>query len=235
MEVYSPEEQERETKKVLLSNALPYAKILMFFGIGLVITGLVGFGLPYLLDALHANYNVYMALIIISSIIVLPLSFVISFKSFNPNSIAVPICYFLYTIAFGILISSALYYADASLSVMAFAITGGIMLVMGILGILVGPKMNAVFMVAMTAMLGALVLSLVNFFFMNETVYWISSFVIFGAVLLFTAFDFYHVKRIVSSRGDIGRNLAIYCAYIFYTDFIYIFIRVLAILSSRKD
>lgn len=235
MEVYSPEEQERETKKVLLSNALPYAKILMFFGIGLVITGLVGFGLPYLLDALHANYSVYMALIIISSIIVLPLSFIISFKSFNPNSIAVPICYFLYTIAFGILISSALYYADASLSVMAFAITGGIMLVMGILGILVGPKMNAVFMVAMTAMLGALVLSLVNFFFMNETVYWISSFVIFGAVLLFTAFDFYHVKRIVSSRGDIGRNLAIYCAYIFYTDFIYIFIRVLAILSSRKN
>lgn len=236
MEVYSPEEQSKiQNAKASLSQVLPYAKIFLFFGIGLVITGIIGYGLPYLLDALKAGQTAYTVMLVISAIAVLPLSLIISFKGFNPNSIAVPICYFLYTVAFGVMMSSILWMLDASTAILAFAITGGVMLLMGIMGILVGPKMNSVLMVALTAMFGAMILTLINLFVWNETIYWITSFVIFGVVLLFTAFDFYHVKRIVNNSGNIiGRNLAIYCAYIFYSDFIYIFLRVALILANNK-
>ena len=70
-------------------------------------------------------------------------------------------------------------------------------------------------------------------------VYWITDFVIFGIIFVITAIDINRVKKIAEMGGfSSNTNLAIYCAYTLYVDFINIFLRVLyyvMVSKSRKD
>ncbi|HBD05815.1 MAG TPA: hypothetical protein DCY93_00195 [Firmicutes bacterium] len=242
MEIYTEEEQVKLNNKTAIpSTALNYGKIFLWFGIGILITGVVGFTLPYLLGAIFNGNGTkintaYSIMVIISAIATLVLMILIHFNAFRQRSALVVTCYSLYSIAFGILMSSALSFAGAELSAYAFLITGGIMLVVGILGSLLGNRVKSVYMLIGALVFGSLIISLVNVFLFNETIYWIASFAIFAAVLLITAVDFANIKRIAQSYPNFDTGTAIICAYTLYTDFIYIFLRVLMILAaSKKD
>ena len=62
---------------------------------------------------------------------------------------------------------------------------------------------------------------------------------IFGIIFVITAIDINRVKKIAEMGGfSSDTNLAIYCAYTLYVDFINIFLRVLyyvMVSKSRKD
>ena len=98
--------------------------------------------------------------------------------------------------------------------------------------------MNAAIPVVITGFVGVMVMSLVNLFLGVEMIYWIIDFVCFALILLVTAIDMHNIKKIVdSSQGMNGNNLAIYCAYCLYVDFINILIRVVyyvLLLTSKK-
>ena len=63
--------------------------------------------------------------------------------------------------------------------------------------------------------------------------YLVFSLVSLLAMLFITAFDFYRVKKI-ASKGEQSNDLALYCAFNLYVDFIYILIRILSILARSK-
>lgn len=86
-------------------------------------------------------------------------------------------------------------------------------------------------------LIGAFILSIFNFIISIFTGFvllqWLVSFLFFIAILILTIVDLNHVKRIAQS-GMATKNLAIWCALNLYVDFIYIFIRILAIVASLR-
>jgi len=242
MEIYTEEEQvQLQNKTTIPSTAINYGKIFLWFGLGILISGVVGFSLPYLLSAMfNGNYNkinnAYSIMVIVSTIAVFILMVLIHISAFRQKTAVAVTSYTLYSIAFGILISSALSFAGAELSAYAFLITGGVMLVVGILGSLLGNRVKSVYMLIGVLVFGSLIISLINFFLFNQTIYWIASFALLAAVLLITAVDFANIKRIAQSYPNFDTGTAIICAYTLYSDFLYIFLRVLMILAaSKKD
>ncbi len=241
MKTYNaPEERYEKEKGRGLAAAFPLAKVFLYFAAGLLVTGGVGWGWPYFLLALSNNnadvlVTAYTISVIISLIAILPLALVIGIKAFRPKTALMTVCYFLYAVALGIFISSVFLYLDAGEITLAFLITGGAMLVMGVIGT-VFKRIGMLVPFLMTALLGVIMISLINSFFFNETIYWVVDFVFFAIILLITAVDINRIKSMASGgwlEGD--NNLAVYAAYTLLTDFIMIFIRVATYLSLTRS
>lgn len=58
--------------------------------------------------------------------------------------------------------------------------------------------------------------------------------IVLVASLLITAFDCWKMKRIIASGND-NRNLALFCAFDLYTDFLMVFIRILYLLAFASS
>ena len=112
---------------------------------------------------------------------------------------------------------------------MAFGITAGIFLLMTLIAVLTKGNLHPLLMVGIGLMIGAGVLSLVNWLIGSDTIMWIVTFAMFAAIMFITMFDIWNIKKICE-RGAMNTNLALYCAFTLYVDFIYILIRVLIFL-----
>ena len=234
MEVYNTSTSQYEGENS--SKTFSMVKIYAFMALALLITGLVAYGLPYLLIATGTT-AAYIPIMIVSSIIMIPMMIVIQLKAFKKTSKAVPICFFVYSVAMGCLLSSILIAVDLSLVAIAFLIAAGTFGVMALFGALTKNSLNGLLPIVFTAIIGASIISLVNLLIGSETIYWIVEFVMFGAMLLITAIDMNNIKKIAYSTEGSSTNVALFCAFNLYVDFIYIFIRVLyyiAIFASNR-
>lgn len=242
---------QEEGKEYGGSVSLNMGKVFLWMGIGLAITALLSFVTPDIVVALSGGNgevatNAYIWMIIVSAIIMLPAVIMISMPLFTKHAPVAVTGYFIYTVATGVLLSAlmlilASYLEDSALfaknAALAWGITAICFVLMGILGIAF-KHMNAVIPLLLTLMVGCLVISLVNFFLQNDTIYWIVDFVLFGVILLITAVDMHNIAKI-STRTNFKNDtaLAIYCAYVLYCDFISILVRVLLYLavSAKKN
>ena len=71
----------------------------------------------------------------------------------------------------------------------------------------------------------------------NVRLSWIVSLLIFAFLMLVTLYDVHRIKRIAETGAGNDNNLTYYCAYILYSDFIAILIRVIyyvAMISGRR-
>ena len=98
MEIYNTSSSQYENEN---SKTFSMIKIYAFMALALLITGLVGYGLPYLLVAIGAE-AAYLPIMIVSAIVMIPMMIVIQLKAFKKTSKAVPIC-FLFS-SYGLLI-----------------------------------------------------------------------------------------------------------------------------------
>ena len=78
------------------------------------------------------------------------------------------------------------------------------------------------FVLALTGALGA---------YMH--LYWIISLLAFAAMMFITIWDMWRIKQI-AEQGAMNDNLALYCAFNLYVDFIYILIRILSLLARNR-
>lgn len=239
-----------------------YPKIFAWLGLGLLTTGAIALGIPYIFMAMtkgfteniEAMMSIYIALFIVSLVLMLPSAIMIGFNVGSRNSTLMKVGYFVYVIGMGLLISTLfvnvyLFTYDSESSTAAlnpqflstislsFLITAGCFLLMGLIGHFT-KHMNAAIPVVMTAAIGVVIMSIVNVFLRVEMLYWVIDFVIFGVILLVTAIDMHNIRKICErSKGMNGTNLAIYCAYSLYVDFINILVRVIyyvLILTNRS-
>ena len=109
---------------------------------------------------------------------------------------------------------------------MAFGITSGIFLLMGLIALVSKGNFAPLGMLGFGLLLGSGILVLANWLIGSTTIWWIVSFVIFAAVMFIAMFDVWNVKKI-TERGAADRNISFYCAFVMYTDFINVFIRIL--------
>lgn len=242
MEVYSPEEVREVEKSRSFSGAIPYAKIFLWFGLGILLSGLVGCFIAYALplmvtiDNVDQVSGVLVGLTIASAIVIFPITIVMCFKAYSiKGKILMPTLYVIYALAFGVLLGSVLMMVDAGTAILALVSTGGVMAVMGVLGILVGDKMNKVLMVALALGFSSMIIGLIGAFTFNTPMMWIFSYGMLAYTMLITAYDIYRIKAIVSRAGSIHSNLSVYLAFTIYTDFIVIFIRLLTIFGNRNN
>ena len=129
----------------------------------------------------------------------------------------------------GIMISSIFAVVNTWLILIAFGVSASMFGVLALYGYITKKDLSTLGSIAFMFLWGGLILSLINWLIGSEAIGWISSFVTFGAILLFVSFDMAQVKKIAEA-GAGSKNICLYCALQLYVDFMYIFMQVLRIL-----
>ena len=233
-------------------------KVFGMMFICLLITTLVaaglGYGSQYILEqAINADNvefvtNMVYGLIgtlIVSAIALLIMSFVLPITFMRGrHNILVPLI--IYVVLMGVLLSSFTFVFDWVILVEAFGITTVIFGMMAFLGYISKGRLAGIGFILLGLLIGALALSLVNWLMImfsgmiheqNVTISWVVSLLIFGFLMLITLYDVNRIKRIAENGMGTNNNLVYYCAYILFSDFIAILIRViyyLAIFTRRR-
>ena len=242
---------DKQSKGAFLSKVFGVMFICLL--ITTVVAAGLGYGAQYFLNqAINAD-NVELATnivyglvgtLIVSVIALLVMSFVLPITFMRGrHNILVPLM--IYVVLMGILLSSFTFLFDWVILVEAFGITTVIFGVMAFLGYISKGRLAGIGFILLGLLIGALALSLVNYLMIafggiqeqNVTISWIVSLLIFGFLMLITMYDVNRIKRIAENGMGTNNNLVYYCAYILFSDFIAILIRViyyLAIFTRRR-
>lgn len=187
------------------------------------------------------NFWVYAGLLIGSGIFLFILMIwimVVSFK--GRGNLFVP--FTLYSIAMGVVLSACTMFTPIETIAISLGITVLVFGIMFLIGYFSKVNTSILWMIVVGILIGSLLISLFNIVWMLffkdsfKNIYWLVSFAVFGAMMLVTIIDVANMRRI-AERGEGTRNVALFCAFNLYVDFIYMFIRILAIVarfSGRK-
>lgn len=223
------------------SDALSFAKVFLYMFMYLAITAVVAFGVSYLINHFYQQSVAaggtgeevlmpYLYAMIAAIVVLLILGLIINFVVIRgKRSVLIPSI--IYSIVMGGVLSFVVIFVDNwTLIGMAFGITSGVFLLMGLIALVSKGNFAPLGMLALGLLLGSGILALTNFFLQSEMIYWIVSFAIFAAIMFITMFDIWNVKKIVTSGAE-DKNISYYCAFIIYLDFIRLFIRILYYLA----
>ncbi len=223
-------------------------KVFSYMFAGLLITTIVMLGLGGLFRHLFgigddfaetapdfSNNNALMALLIVmivSFVGLIVMSFVVpSVLHRGRHSILVPSI--IYSILMGAALSTLAIFIPWYLLGFTFGITAVIFGLLALIALLSKGRLNGLAIVAIGLISGAMLISLFSWilwYFIDITwLFWVVSLAVFAGMMLITIWDVARIKRI-AEEGAMTNNLSLYCAYILYNDFIYIFLRVLRIL-----
>ena len=239
----------KQTKGAFLTKVFGMMFICLL--ITTVVAAGFGYGFQYLLNttAVDGVYNekLLMGLFVtlgISIVALLVMSFVLPITfARGRHNIFVPLM--IYVVLMGIMLSTFTFIFDWVILVESFGITSLIFGVMALLGYISKGRLAGIGFILIGLLIGAAALSLINwgmmmFGYFNETnvrLYWIVSLLIFAFLMLVTLYDVYRIKKIAEAGAGNDNNLTYYCAYILYSDFIAILIRVIyyvAMISGRR-
>lgn len=220
----------------------------LYMFIDLLITAAITVGLGYLFRSLfpisqegiisEQFFPVYMGIMIGSFVSLLIISIWFSFSAVRGGkSLIIP--FILYAVIFGVLCSSFTMFILPATIGLAFAMTCLAFGSMALIGYFARGNLSFLLVVVFGLLIGASLISLTNLIWMLvarasfQMFFWIVEFAIFGAVMLITIIDVWNIKKI-AERGEANNNLALFCAFNLYTDFINIFLRILVILVRAR-
>jgi FtsH-binding integral membrane protein len=172
------------------------------------------------------------------------MSFVVPITASRENSSAL-VSSIIYSILMGVALSSITVFIPWFLLGITFGITALVFGLMALIAFLAKGKLNGLAIAAIGLFFGAGIMSLMLLILMlfgaiggtMVWLYWVISLAVFAAVMLITIWDLRRIKDI-AARGELTRNLSLFCAFILYNDFINIFLRILRIvvyLFGRKN
>jgi len=228
------------------NRALNMAKVYGYLFLALLFTGGIAFGVGYLFSRwLVANPEQanggMIAILIASAVGLLILSFVVHGVAFRNKHSVLPY-YIAYVVLMGTLLSTFTMFIDWRILGIAFGITSIVIGLDAIVALFAKSNFNWVAMMGISLLLGAGLVFLFSWLMILlfpgvfGPILYIIDFVVFVAIVLLTLVDIVRITKI-AEQGEMNRNLALYCSFIIYTDFIYIFIRIvyyIAIFSNRR-
>ena len=187
-------------------------------------------------DGSEASAAIFVRVLIASLILYIPVMIWVHIAAARGGKTTGP-AFFLYSIVLGVMISPLCVLLDFWTIVIAFGTTCLSFALMALIAWSTKKNLSTLAIIGTGLILGAFVISLFNliiyFIVGYQPLYWLVSFLFFGAILLLTIVDLNHVKRIAMS-GNGTKNLALLCALNLYVDFVYIFIRLLMIIASIR-
>jgi FtsH-binding integral membrane protein len=250
MQVYTDAQVVQEQKRsAFLTNANSVYKVYLWFALGLLLTGGMAVGYPYLLAAFFSTpetfANAYYISLIVFFVLYLPLGIVVNIASLSPRSWIITTAYVLYSLTLGGLFS-AIYLAIPSHYILyAFFISAGAFVLMGVLGVLTKGKIGKAMLFLIAAIFGLAIVSIFNLLlFRGDQYYGLYWAISVGCLLLFLIMAGVDVNRVMANAAahayDNNNTYVVYSAYCLYADFVIIFYYVLRIIllfaasSSRK-
>jgi FtsH-binding integral membrane protein len=211
-------------------------KVYGWMALALVITGLVASmtaGQTFLVEIITGNRIVFFGLLLAEIGCVAYLSTVIGNISANKAKLL----FLLYSALNGLTFSFLflIYTADSIAS--TFFITAGTFGIMSIYGYFTKTDLTTIGNLAFMALIGLIMASVVNYFFQNEILYWITT---YAGILIFVVLIAYDTQKIkemnlIGNEGtEEDEKEAILGALTLYLDFINLFLKLLRIFGKRK-
>lgn len=244
-----------DTSTILTENKKVSSKFLaVVFGymfIGLAITALTGFLWAFFLaknynDGAGALTEEGMGILLVSVVAAAIVSVVDSIVMLivSARSGKAPwVGYILYALAIGVTFSVFILAPNVTADVLleAFGLTALAFGIMFLIGYFSPVNLSPLAFVGIALLFGVLIISLFfGVWFLiagpSATLWWnyIVSLIIVVVAMLFTGFDANQMGRMVE-KGITNHNIALYCAFNLYSDFIILFVRILYILMLNKD
>lgn len=234
--------------KISSSSALSITKVFLYMAIGLLITAVVAFGVGALV---YYNFNInetssdtvattYLIILISSAVALFIDMIVINFVVIrNKHSILIP--GIIYAVLVGVMFSMLTIVVDWKLIGIAFGVTALSFLLMSAISLL-SKEMSGLLVVIIGLSIGTGLLALFTWILALTSssafnvMYFALMVAILALVMFVAMFDIWRIKKIAEA-GAMSNNITLYCAFIMYTDFINVFIRILyfVILIAGKN
>ena len=240
-QVYSSRQQRIKPSEVTSVNSTKFiGATFLYLTLALVITFAVvaalGSVLRFaILKESERAMEVFGTFFIVALIIYIPIMIWVHIAACRQGKTVGP-AFFIYSIVMGALLSP-ICLLDIGTVLISLGATCLSFAVMSLIAWTTKKNLTGLAIFGMSLLIGAFVISLFNliiYFILGfQPLYWLVSFLFFFAIVILTIVDLNHVKRIAQS-GMGTNNLAIWCALNLYVDFIYIFIRILAIVASIR-
>lgn len=145
----------------------------------------------------------------------------------------------LYSVIMGMMLSPILLIYTAASITQVFLITAGTFGVMALYGHFTKRDLSKIGQIAMMALIGIILATVVNIFMANDTMTLICSYVGVVVFCALTAYDIQKFKQLIYGNGpsmptDMVHKIALIGALSLYLDFVNLFIRLLSILGKRR-
>lgn len=199
--------------------------------LGLLVTFATGYAVssnPVMIE------NVFGGMFYIFIILELVLVLVLSARVMKMSPIGAKICFLLYSFVSGLTFSSIFIVYNLTSITSVFLISALVFGVMALIGYTTKVDLTKVGFYLMMALIGAIIVMIVNIFLNNPMV---DTFISIVCLVIFIGITTYDVQKIkaLESSGLPEDNLAIYGALDLYLDFINIFLHLLQFFGKSDD
>jgi FtsH-binding integral membrane protein len=215
------------------SNFLQRVFLWMFVGLGITggVAALIGSSDTLLTDITQSP-GIIIAVIVAQLGIVFGLSFAI-------NRISVGMATFLfllYSATVGITFAFIFELYTTQSIFTAFLITAGMFGALAVWGAITDIDLSKLGAIAFMALIGLILATIVNIFWANDTLYWITTYAGVGIFAALTAYDMQKLTQINREgiSGDAAGRAAIMGALALYLDFINLFLFLLRIFGQER-
>jgi len=217
-------------------QALFITKVYNWMALALFITGLVSYFVassPEMLNIIVGSKMVFYGILIAELLLVIYLTR--SIQKLSQNMVIAG--FLIYAILNGLTMSIIfLIYTSNSIAT-TFYVTAGTFGAMSLYGYYTKKDLTSLGNMAMMALIGIIIASIVNIFLQNEMMYWIVTYLGVAVFVGLTAYDTQKLKEL-GSRGFVNdesmEKTSILGALTLYLDFINLFLFLLRIFGSRK-
>lgn len=223
--------------------------IYIIFAIAMAITGIIATTFPSFLvlvtSDLYSLYRAYIVSVIVSAIVIIPISIALPLMSLkntsNKKPIALFVFFFIYTVAMGILLSSAFSFSTDDIvqqKIVGYSIliTSGVFVLCALMS-KIFKNMSGLLPILSSAIVGVLFLVLINWILGSTLITWVVNILLLLYTVGICMYDF-HIINKIAGKTTYGNPivLATYCAFSIYTDFVIMLFRILYILTylSRR-
>jgi FtsH-binding integral membrane protein len=217
-------------------QALFITKVYNWMALALFVTGLVAYftaSSPQMINAITGSKLIFYGLLIGELLLVIYLTSAIQKLSQN----MVITGFLIYSVLNGLTMSVIfLVYTSNSIAT-TFYVTAGTFGAMSLYGYYTKKDLTSIGNIAIMALIGIIIASIVNMFLKNEMMYWIITYLGVAVFVALTAYDTQKLKEIGSKgfvNGENMEKMSILGALTLYLDFINLFLFLLRIFGDRK-
>lgn len=207
------------------------SKTFLWMFLGLLVTFATGYAVssnPVMIE------NVFGGMFYIFIILELVLVLVLSARVMKMSPVGAKMCFLLYSFVSGLTFSSIFIVYNLTSITSVFLISAIVFGIMALIGYTTKVDLTKVGFYLMMALIGAIIVMIVNIFLNNPMVDTFISIVCLIVFIGITAYDVQKIKALESS-GLPEDNLAIYGALDLYLDFINIFLHLLQFFGKSDD
>jgi FtsH-binding integral membrane protein len=224
------------SQKLVIEQQRFITKVYGWMSFALLITGLTAFitaSSPTMLGAIFGNKLVFYGLLIGEIVMVFALVALIG----RISAAAATLMFLAYSVVNGLTISAIFIAFTQGSIATTFFVTAGTFGAMSLYGYVTKTDLTKVGNILLMALVGLIIASVVNMFFQNQTLYWVTT---FAGVIIFvglTAWDTQKIKNMASALSEGSEEEqkgAIIGALALYLDFINLFLLLLRLFGRRR-